>query len=82
MTQQQNRRDGTQVPYCEIKERLADDFVFAVREFVALQSDQAQAVIAGESDFTRFDDLLHMARERKDNAKYLLIAHIEEHHCS
>jgi hypothetical protein len=46
-----------------------------------LQNQQTQAVIDQDSDFSRFDDLIHMAREKKDQAKYALISHIDEHHC-
>ena len=67
--------------FCAIRQALSQDFLHAAREFIHLQSQQMEAVISGDRDFSRFDDLLHMARERKDNAKYLLIAHIEEHRC-
>ena len=46
-----------------------------------LQNQQTQAVIEQDPDFSRFDDLIHIAREIKDQAKYALIAHIDEHHC-
>jgi hypothetical protein len=48
---------------------------------MALQNQQTQAVINQDPDFSRFDDLIHMAREKKDTAKYALIAHIDEHQC-
>lgn len=34
-----------------------------------------------DPDFSRFDDLIHMARMAKDDAKYALLAHIEKHRC-
>jgi hypothetical protein len=46
-----------------------------------LQNQQTQAVIDQDPDFARFDDLIHMAREIKDKAKYALIAHVDDHHC-
>jgi len=46
-----------------------------------LQNRQTQAVIDQDADFSRFDDLIHIAREKKDAAKYALIAHTNEHHC-
>jgi hypothetical protein len=46
-----------------------------------LQNQQTQAVIDQDIDFSRFDDLIHMAREKKDHAKYALIAHVENHRC-
>ena len=81
MTQHETRPDGTQTPICEIWQQLSEDFVFAAREFIDLQTQQTQAVIYGDPDFTRFDDLLHMAREKKDRAKYMLIAHVQAHEC-
>lgn len=81
MTQHERNFDQTQVPYCQEKQRLIDEFVEASRDLVELQSQQTQGVIDGDTDFARFDDLLHMARERKDLAKYALISHIEHHNC-
>jgi adenine specific DNA methylase Mod len=45
------------------------------------KNQQTQAVIDHDPDFSRFDDLIHMAREIKDEAKYALIAHTSEHDC-
>ena len=81
MTQYEPRSDGSKVPFCEQKQQLMDEFVEASRFFIDLQSQQTQAVIDGDPEFSRFDDLIHMARERKDKAKYSLIAHMEEHCC-
>lgn len=67
--------------YCEEKQRLLDYFLQAIRELSALQAQQTQAVIDGDSDFSRFDVLLHMAQERKETAKYAWIAHVESHKC-
>ncbi|MDR3703421.1 MAG: hypothetical protein P4L56_27480 [Candidatus Sulfopaludibacter sp.] len=58
-----------------------DAFLEAIRELNALQSQQIQAVIDGDSDFTRFDVLLHIAQEKKDRAKYEWISHVETHRC-
>jgi hypothetical protein len=46
-----------------------------------LQNQQTQAVIDQDPDFSRFDDLIHMAREKKDRVKYALIHHTSEHQC-
>lgn len=81
MTQRQQRQPEFGSPVCREKQRLQDDFVAAYHELTNLQTDQIAAVIAGDPDFTRFDDLLHMAREKKDQAKYALLSHIEEHCC-
>ena len=81
MTQQERNVHQDQIPFCRERQQLVDEFVEASRELVELQSQQTQNVISGDADFTRFDDLMHMAREKKDRAKYALIAHREKHHC-
>jgi hypothetical protein len=75
---------GTKAPwiwFCEEKQRLSNEFLAAVSELSAIQGQQTQAVIDGDSDFARFDVLLHLAQEKKERAKYAWIAHVEEHHC-
>ena len=81
MTQPQRRDHEFGNPVCIEKQRLQEEFIAACHDLNTLQSDQISAVIAGDSDFMRFDDLLHMARERKEQAKYILLSHIEEHRC-
>lgn len=67
--------------YCEEKARLEDEFLKTIRELLVLHSQQTQAVIDGDPDFSRFDLLVHTATERKELAKYALIAHIDLHQC-
>jgi len=67
--------------FCEEKYRLLDDFLDAVRELNLLHTQQTQAVIAGDREFTRFDILIFAAQEKKETAKYAWIAHIESHRC-
>jgi hypothetical protein len=55
-----------QIGFCEEKSRLLSDFLQSVRELSAIQNEQTQAVIDGDSDFSRFDVLLHLAQEKKD----------------
>jgi hypothetical protein len=66
---------------CEEKRRLLDEFLKAVRELNDLQTQQTQAVVSGDPDFSRFDVLIHLAQDRKDAAKYAWIAHVETHRC-
>ena len=47
-----------------------------------MHEEQFQAVIAGDSDSTRFDDLIHLANQRKLAAKYRYLHHLETHCCS
>jgi hypothetical protein len=81
---QEGRGDSAEVPktgFCEEKKRFLKEFLDAIHELVEMQSQQTQAVIDGDPDFTRFDVLLHMAHDRKEQAKYALMAHIEAHRC-
>jgi hypothetical protein len=70
-----------EIGFCEEKNRLRGEFLKAIRAVNALLSQQTQAVIEGDPDFSRFDVLLHVAHERKELAKYAWIMHVESHHC-
>jgi len=78
---QKGRNTLPDIGFCEAKQSLIDEFTAANHELMELHIQQTQAVIDGDPDFSRFDDLIHMAREKKEHAKYTLIAHLEEHHC-
>ena len=67
---------------CAEAVRLLDLFGEAVQELVALHEQQFSAVVAGDMSANRFDLLIHDANERKRNAKYLYMAHLERHGCS
>jgi len=69
------------IAFCAEKARLRENFLESVQQLTALHEMQAKAVIAGDSDFSRFDLLIHMANEHKAAAKYALLAHIESHGC-
>ena len=56
-------------------------FTAANHALMELQNQQIRAVIDLDPDFARFDDLIHVAREKKDQVKYELIAHTSEHGC-
>jgi hypothetical protein len=78
---QPNEGSTPNVEFCREKVRLGDEFLRAIHYLGVLQSQQAQAVIEGDPDFSRFDLLIHMANERKDQTKYALLIHVENHHC-
>ena len=81
---QDNPAERAQIPevgFCQEKDRLRGEFLKTIRELSALLSQQTQAVIEGDPDFSRFDVLLHIAHERKETAKYAWITHVESHHC-
>jgi hypothetical protein len=82
MGQEENQlRDIPEIAFCEEKHRLTQAFVEASREMLAWQTQQSQAVIDSDPEPQRFDLSLHMAEERKDHAKYALMAHVDFHHC-
>ena len=79
---EQKRKDVHRInPPCGEKQRLTEEFLAAYRVLSDLHSEQVQAVIDDDPEFTRFDDLIYLAREKKDQTKYALIAHIENHRC-
>ena len=66
---------------CPEKVRCMEDFLAAIRELGILQTQQARAVIEGDPEFSRFDLLIHMAAERKNQAKYAWLLHVQQHQC-
>ncbi|HUQ93098.1 MAG TPA: hypothetical protein VM120_15560 [Bryobacteraceae bacterium] len=54
----------------------------AVEEVLKLHKAQFQAVMESDCDAHRFDLLIHLANERKQNAKYAYLLHVEKHGCS
>ena len=76
-----HRTGLSRVAFCEVKHRLMDAFIAAVREINAIENQQVEAVLDCDPDFSRFDLLLHFALEKKDTAKYALMAHAESHNC-
>jgi hypothetical protein len=81
MTQHSPKNDLGTAPICEEKRRLIEVFLASNHVLMDLQNQQVQAVIDQDPEFSRFDDLIHMAREKKDHAKYALMAHVDKHHC-
>ena len=72
----------TSLIYCKQARELLDKLAEAIRELIRLHEEQFQAVVGGDLDSMRFDDLIHMANERKREAKYAYLQHLEVHHCS
>jgi len=70
------------VLYCEEAKSLLDAFGEAVQDLVRLHEEQVQSILGDDLDCTRFDDLIHMANERKQEAKYAYLKHLEAHDCS
>ncbi len=72
----------TSVVFCQQAKELLDAFGETVRALVVLHEEQFQSIVGGDADSTRFDDLIHMAIERKNRAKYEYLRHLETHGCS
>jgi len=68
--------------YCEEAKRLLDEFGDAVQALMILHEQQFMAIVEGDPTASRFDLLIHDANERKQNAKYAYINHLELHGCS
>ncbi len=67
---------------CGERQRLLDTFLKAAGEMSALLNEQVRAAAQGDTDFSRFDPLIHMAGHKKKQAKYAWIAHVEAHGCA
>ncbi len=81
MTREEGSNKKPDSSFFETKQRLIDEFTAANHELMELQNQQTQAVITHDSDFTSFNELIDMARAKKDTAKFVLIAHTSAHHC-
>jgi hypothetical protein len=68
--------------YCQDAKDLLESFGDAVRDLIRLNEEQFQAIVSSDLDSTRFDSLIHMATERKHEAKYAYLLHLETHGCS
>ena len=72
----------TSLSFCQEAKELLDAFGETVRVLVQLHEEQFKSIMGGDLDSTRFDDLIHMANERKHEAKYAYLRHLEAHGCS
>jgi hypothetical protein len=72
----------TSLIYCKQARELLDGLAEAIRELIRLHEEQFQAVVGGDLESMRFDDLIHLANERKREAKYTYLHHLETHRCS
>ena len=64
---------------CIEKFRLMQDYARAVSEHNRMQSAQVAAVLRGE-DFP-FEEEIGQASDRRENAKYAILAHRQHHGC-
>ena len=49
---------------------------------VVSKSSEGPGCSTGDLDSTRFDDLMDMANQRKHEAKYAYVHHLDSHRCS
>ena len=68
--------------YCQDAKDLLDAYLAVTREVIKFHEDQFQAVLRGDDDSGRFDDLIYIANQRKHEAKYAYLRHLEAHNCS
>lgn len=67
---------------CEEQGRLRTTLVEAVKELLGLHQEQHDAIVQGDTEWHRFDLLIHMANEKKQQAKYDFVRHVGTHRCS
>ena len=72
----------TSLIYCQQARDLLDSLSEAIRELIKLHEEQFHSLVGGDLDSTRFDPLIHMANERKHEAKYAYLNHLDIHGCS
>ena len=70
------------ISYCPEARRLLEAFGEAVQALILLHEQQFLAILDGDLEAGRFDLMIHDANERKQNAKYAFINHLETHRCA
>jgi hypothetical protein len=68
--------------HCQQCLHLLEGFADAVDEVITLNERNHQAVSEDDPDSHRFDRLIDLANERKQNAKSAYVRHIETHAAS
>ena len=63
--------------YCDEARCLLDAFGQAIKDLVQLHELQFLAIVDGDSDAGRFDLLIHEANEKKQDAKYAYLSHLQ-----
>ena len=78
--QTSGRGAGSEILLCIEKRRLLEAFTDAVHGVMLLQQQQVTDMV-NDGDFTRFDVPVHRANEKKEQAKYEYLQHVEKHGC-
>jgi len=66
---------------CEENTRLLNTFTEAVTELALFHEQQFMAVVSGDAQLYRFDELILDATERRQQAKYAYLDHVNIHGC-
>jgi len=66
--------------FCPRRQRLIEKFLKAVSEHHRLQTLQLESLVKGEG-FRTHERQIAEARERRDRAKYAILAHEDSHGC-
>ena len=66
---------------CEENCILLNEFTEAVTQLALLHEQQFMAVVGGDSDFHRYDELIRQATERRQDAKSSYLHHVDIHGC-
>jgi hypothetical protein len=77
--QQRGKSSLPDVSFCDQKRRLLDEFAAAYREVMELQTQRSAS--DRRPDFSRFDDLIHQAKQKEEKAECAVVTHISTHHC-
>ena len=67
---------------CVEQGRLRAALSETVKELLGFHQEQHDAIVQGDTEWYRFDLLIHMANEKKQQAKYEFVRHVETHRCS
>lgn len=65
--------------YCSECRKSLDAFGESVQELLLLHEQLFQSIVSGDPESDRFDLLIHMANEKKYQAKYAYLHHVETH---
>jgi CheY-like chemotaxis protein len=81
-----SRTAGSAIPArhlgCDEQSRLRTSLAETVKELLGLHQEEFDAIVQGDAEWARFDLLIHMANEKKQQAKYNFVRHLETHGCS
>jgi hypothetical protein len=72
---------STSVIYCDTARQLLTAFGDAIQQSTLLREQQFHCILNEDSNASRFDALIQEANERKQNAKYAYLNHLQRHGC-